>query len=42
MADEGLSRIAKIFRYGRLIDKALRLAVRDALLAHKREGLPSA
>jgi hypothetical protein len=32
--------IDKIFADGRLIDKAIRLAAREALLQHKRAGLP--
>ncbi len=32
--------IDKIFADGRLIDRAIRLAAREALLEHKRAGLP--
>ncbi len=32
--------IAKIFREGTLIDKALERAAREAMLAHKRAGVP--
>jgi hypothetical protein len=40
MGPEGLSRIGQIFVEGTLVDEALKLAARDALLRHKREGLP--
>jgi hypothetical protein len=32
--------IAKIFREGTLIDKALERAAHEAMLAHKRAGVP--
>jgi hypothetical protein len=32
--------INEIFAEGRLIDEAIRLAAREALLEHKRAGLP--
>ena len=32
--------IAKIFADGKLIDKAVRMAAREALRQHKRAGLP--
>jgi hypothetical protein len=34
--------IGRIFADGRLIDKALRTAVREALLRHKQAGVPVA
>jgi len=37
---KGVKDIAKIFAEGKLIDKALRLAAREALLRHKQAGVP--
>jgi hypothetical protein len=37
---EERSRIARIMLETREVDEAIRLAVRDAFLEHKREGLP--
>jgi len=40
MATEKTKDISKIFAEGTLIDRALRLAVREALRRHKEAGLP--
>jgi hypothetical protein len=40
MADKEISDITAIFLDGKRIDAAIRKAAREALLAHKREGLP--
>jgi hypothetical protein len=37
---KGVKDIAKIFAEGKLIDKALRMAVREAMLRHKQAGVP--
>jgi len=40
MSTKNCKNIDKIFADGRLIDRAIRLAAREALLQHKRAGLP--
>jgi hypothetical protein len=40
MAAEKTKDISKIFAEGKLIDRALRQAVREALRRHKEAGLP--
>ena len=40
MIAKGEKNIAKIFAEGKLIDKALRMAAREALLRHKQAGVP--
>jgi hypothetical protein len=40
MSTKNGKNIDRIFADGRLIDRAIRLAAREALLQHKRAGLP--
>ncbi|MBM4019025.1 MAG: hypothetical protein FJ288_11975 [Planctomycetes bacterium] len=40
MSIEGRKDIGKIFAEGKLIDRALRMAAREALLRHKKAGVP--
>jgi len=40
MIAKGVKDISKIFAEGKLIDKALRMAGREALLRHKKAGVP--
>ena len=40
MIAKGVKDISKIFAEGKLIDKALRMAGREALLRHKTAGVP--
>jgi hypothetical protein len=40
MSPNGPKDITKIFIEGKLVDKALKSAVREALLRHKQAGLP--
>jgi hypothetical protein len=40
MSAKGVKDISKIFAEGKLIDKALRMAVRETLLRHKKAGVP--
>ena len=42
MGSDGPKDISRIFREGTLIDRAVRLAAREALLRHKQAGLPIA
>ncbi len=40
MRHENLSRIGQVMLERKAVETAVRLAIRDAILEHKREGLP--
>lgn len=40
MRRQGLTRIGRIFVEGTLVDRAVKAAARDALILHRRAGVP--